>query len=44
MYFLGCANYMQLEKAIIRNYIQSPVQELNSRVLHKGMYVGKSLL
>ena len=44
MYFLGCANYMQLEKAIIRDYYTEPVQELNSRVLHKGMYTGVSLL
>ena len=28
---------MQLEKAIIRDYYTEPVQELNSRVLHKGM-------
>ena len=43
MYFLGCANYMQLEKGYYKRLYTEPVQELNSRALHKGMYVGISL-
>ena len=43
MYFLGCANYMQLEKGYYKRLHTEPVQELNSRALHKGMYVGISL-
>ena len=43
MYFLVCANYMQLiEKAIVRDYYTEPVQELNSRAQHNGMYNGTS--
>ena len=48
MYFLGCANYMQLEKAILRDYsiyrACARTELLNFRALHMGMYVGISLL